>query len=81
MICSQIYLTENERDSLKSISNETGRSQSDLIREAVDVFIKKISKKCIYVINNNGRTICGSKGKVMNMKSLKCLLVPLRLLI
>jgi len=48
MIRSQIYLTENERDSLKKISRETGRSQSDLIREAVDIFIKKISKK-----NNN----------------------------
>ena len=48
MIRSQIYLTENERDSLKNISSETGRSQSDLIREAVDIFIKKISKK-----NNN----------------------------
>ena len=48
MIRSQIYLTENERASLKNISSETGRSQSDLIREAVDTFIKKISKK-----NNN----------------------------
>ncbi len=45
MIRSQIYLTENERASLKNISSETGRSQSDLIREAVDTFIKKISKK------------------------------------
>jgi len=45
MIRSQIYLTENERNSLKNISNETGRSQSDLIREAVDAFIMKISKK------------------------------------
>ncbi len=48
MIRSQIYLTENERNSLKNISSETGRSQSDLIREAVDTFIKKISKT-----NNN----------------------------
>ena len=50
MIRSQIYLTENERNSLKNISNETGRSQSDLIREAVDAFIMKISKK-----NKNGQ--------------------------
>jgi Arc/MetJ-type ribon-helix-helix transcriptional regulator len=45
MIRSQIYLTEDERNSLKSISKETGRTQSDLIREAVDSLIKKITKK------------------------------------
>jgi len=46
MIRSQIYLTEEERLSLKSISQTTGRSQSDLIREAVDTLISKM-------INNN----------------------------
>lgn len=45
MIRSQIYLTKDERDSLKTISKETGRTQSDLIREAVDTLISKITKK------------------------------------
>ena len=45
MIRSQIYLTEDERDSLKIISKETGRTQSDLIREAVDSLISKITMK------------------------------------
>ncbi len=45
MIRSQIYLTEEERDSLKLISKETGRTQSDLIREAVDSLISRITKK------------------------------------
>ena len=48
MIRSQIYLTENERNSLKLICEETGRTQSDLIREAIDSLISKINKK-----NNN----------------------------
>lgn len=48
MIRSQIYLTEDERNSLKIISKETGRTQSDLIREAVDSLISRVTKK-----NNN----------------------------
>ncbi len=47
MIRSQIYLTEKERISLKSISENTGRTQSDLIREAVDTLIDKMTQ------NNN----------------------------
>ena len=45
MIRSQIYLTEEERNSLKLISEETGRTQSDLIREAIDSLISKINNK------------------------------------
>jgi predicted DNA-binding protein len=45
MIRSQIYLTEDERNSLKLISKETGRTQSDLIREAVDSLISRIKNK------------------------------------
>ena len=48
MIRSQIYLTEEEKTSLQLICKETGRTQSDLIREAIDSLINKINKK-----NNN----------------------------
>lgn len=36
---TQIYLSEAERQGLQALALRTGRSQSALIREAVDVFL------------------------------------------
>lgn len=43
MIRTQIYLTEEEMAALKSLSSQTAKKQSELIREAVDDFITKFS--------------------------------------
>jgi len=40
MVRTQIYLTEEERAGLESVSKATGRKQSELIREAVDRFLE-----------------------------------------
>ena len=38
---TQIYLTEEERKTLKAMAARLGRSQSALIREAVDRYIER----------------------------------------
>lgn len=44
MIRTQIYLTEEEKKALTALSAESGKKQSELIREAVDSLIARSSK-------------------------------------
>lgn len=43
MVRTQIYLTEEEREELTALGKERGKGQSELIREAVDNFIRQFS--------------------------------------
>ncbi len=43
MIRTQVYLTDNQRAELLTISKNLGKKQSELIREAVDYYIDYIS--------------------------------------
>lgn len=38
---TQIYLTETERQALRILAIQTGRTQSDLVGEAIDQFVGK----------------------------------------
>ena len=44
MIRTQIYLTEDEKKGLESVSSLKGISQSDLIRQAIDDLLTKTGK-------------------------------------
>ena len=39
MIRTQVYLTPDQVDALRSIAQRSGRKQSELIRDALDAFI------------------------------------------
>ena len=41
MIRTQIYLTQRQRDELAAIARSAGRKQSELIREAIDLFLER----------------------------------------
>ena len=38
---TNIYLTERSTDKLKALSKETGLSVAELVRRAIDAFLKK----------------------------------------
>lgn len=41
MVRTQIYLTSHEKEALAALSRRTGKSQSELIREAIDSMIER----------------------------------------
>jgi ribbon-helix-helix CopG family protein len=54
MVRTQIYLTENEKETLQSLSKETGKTQSELIRTAIERFIGGIVKSCVWDRKSGG---------------------------
>ena len=44
MVRTQIYLTEGQRAEIAAIASQSGKRQSEVIREAVDRFIEQKSR-------------------------------------
>lgn len=45
MVRTQIYLTDEEQAALAAIANKTGKSKSDLIRQAIDHYIEQFQER------------------------------------
>jgi hypothetical protein len=45
MVRTQVYLTKQERDALAALARATGKKQSELIREAVDILVERSGRK------------------------------------
>jgi metal-responsive CopG/Arc/MetJ family transcriptional regulator len=43
MVRTQIYITEEEQKKLRTLSRQSGRKRSELIRNAIDDFLARIS--------------------------------------
>ena len=44
MVRTQIYLTEHQRSELAAIAMSQGKRQSEVIREAIDLLLERISR-------------------------------------
>ena len=61
---TQIYLTEEERQALRSMADHTGKKQSELIREAIDQMIER------YQVTDHNQLRQGAKGMWKNRADL-----------
>jgi len=48
MIRTNIYLTEQERQEIDVLASSTGRTQSEIIREAIDVYLDQHRRSIIF---------------------------------
>lgn len=71
MIRTQIYLTDEEQKHLMSMSKQTGRSQSDLIREAIDHYVAKKDGKTRMEFLKKGEGLWKNRKDLPDFKALR----------
>jgi hypothetical protein len=71
MVRTQIYLTKHEQKSIRGLSLETGKAQSQLIREAVDSFIERNTPPTRIVSLRKARGLWKNRRDVPDIRQLR----------
>ncbi len=68
---TQVYLTDVERKALLSLSSKTGKSQSQLLRDAVDSYIENINLISRAEAFENAKGMWKNRNDLPNLKKLR----------
>ena len=71
MIRTQIYLTEPQRDELAAMARTSGKKQSELIRQAVDRFIRQSRRSRREVVLREAAGIWKNRKDLPDFKSMR----------
>ncbi len=71
MVRTQIYLNEQERDALRLIARQTGKTQSELIRQAIDAFIANFSSRDRLDLLREGRGLWRERDDLPDFRAVR----------
>jgi predicted DNA-binding protein len=70
-MATEINLTEQERNALREISRRTGRTESELVREAVERFIGQTQTEDRHILMQKGRGIWKDRQDLPSFRELR----------
>ena len=68
---TQIYLTEKEREALRALARRLGRSQSALIRDAVDRYVERYQDGNRLDLLRSARGIWAGRGDLPDFEQVR----------